>query len=47
MQKTVANNAIEDLLKDFKPNVTLLNEMIYEDTTVISPVTIINEQNIF
>ena len=42
----LANSAIEDL-QDFKPNLMLLNEIIYVTATVINPVIITHEQNSF
>ena len=36
MQIKLANYAIEDLLQDFKPNFTLLNETMYYIARVIS-----------
>ena len=33
-QTKLANYAIEDLLQDLKPNLKLLNEMIYATTSV-------------
>ena len=46
MQIKVANYAI-DLLQDVKPNITLLNEILYTTATVISPVTITHKQSNF
>ena len=42
MKLKMANYA-RDLLQDFKPNLILLNEIIYVNATVISLVTITNE----
>ena len=43
----VENYAIEDLLHDFKLNLTLLNEIIYLTASMIRPVTITHKQNSF
>ena len=36
----LTNYIAEDLLQDFKPNLKLLNEIIYATATVINPVII-------
>ena len=46
MQIKLSNYFIEHL-QDFKANFTLLNEIIYDIATAISPVTIIHKQNSF
>ena len=45
MHIKLANYAIEDLLRDFKPNLMPLNEMIYTTSSVISPVIFTRKQN--
>ena len=45
MKINVANYAIENLLQDFKPYPTLLNEIKYATATVIKPITITHKQN--
>ena len=47
MRMKVVNYVTEDILQDFKPNLTLLNEIIYANVTVISTVTIKHKQNSF
>ena len=37
--------AIDELLQDFKLNLTLLNEIICTTTTILMPVTITHKQN--
>ena len=45
MHMKLANYTIKDLLQDFKPNLTLLNKIIYATATIINARAITHKKN--